>query len=372
MIKNLIPLISVLLISPIAQAAAPEALRLVETSNGQRQWMTDMDVATLAHRSHAAGRCGGYMDITDFPDLPVLHLQPLDGLELLAIREEPSVLAALSVLDPQRMRADVEKLSSFHNRYYQSQTGEQAALWIKEQFDIAGMRRSDLKIELFRHANFRQPSVIATLQGSGPNASEHIILGAHLDSIQAQFGFPSAGGRAPGADDDASGTATLLEVFRSIIETGFRPDRTLVFMAYAGEERGLLGSQDISRAWRNQTKVVRGVLQLDMTMYPGTDRAITFVTDHVNADLTRFSTQLVDHYVKAPWRETQCGYACSDHASWHKLGYPAAFPFEASFNGSNQAIHTERDLIGLLDMEHGLHFAKLGAAFAIEMAGSLR
>jgi leucyl aminopeptidase len=184
------------------------------------------------------------------------------------------------------------------------------------------------------------------------------------------WGFPNPNGRSPGADDDASGVATLLEVFRSIVETGFRPDRSIVFMAYSGEERGLLGSQEISRSWRNAGRQVRGVLQLDMTMFPGTTRAITFVTDFVNADLTRFSTELVDHYVKAPWRETECGYACSDHASWQKLGYAAAFPFEATFDGSNQDIHTERDLIGLLDMEHGLHFAKLGAAFAIELSES--
>jgi leucyl aminopeptidase len=182
------------------------------------------------------------------------------------------------------------------------------------------------------------------------------------------WGFPNPNGRAPGADDDASGVATLLEVYRSLMETGFRPDRSIAFIGYAAEERGLLGSQEISRAWRQQGKQVRGVLQLDMTMFPGTTRAITFVTDYVNPELTRFSTQLVDTYVKAPWAETQCGYACSDHASWQKLGYAAAFPFEATFDGSNQAIHTERDLIGLLDMQHGLHFAKLGASFAIEMA----
>ena len=123
--KTLLPLISTLMISITSQASAPNALRLVETSSGQRQWLTEMDIANLAQESHAAGRCGGYMDITDFPDLPVLHLQPLDGLDSLSIREEASVLAALSVLDPARMQADVEKLSSFHNRYYQSQTGEQ-------------------------------------------------------------------------------------------------------------------------------------------------------------------------------------------------------------------------------------------------------
>jgi leucyl aminopeptidase len=308
------------------------------------------------------------MDITDFPDLPLLHLEPVEGLGTLAIHEEHAVEAALSVMSSERMRADVEKLSGFGNRYYKSQSGEQAALWIRDQFIAAGRGRTDLKVELFKHANFNQPSVIATLQGAGAQASESVILGAHLDSIQAAWGFPNPNGRAPGADDDASGIATLLEAFRSIVETGFRPNRSIVFMAYAGEELGLLGSQEISRAWRNQSRAIRGVLQLDMTMYPGSEHAITFVTDHVNQDLTRFSIQLVEHYVKAPWRETECGYACSDHASWDKLGYPAAFPFEASFDGSNKAIHTERDLIGLLDMGHGLQFAKLGAAFAIELA----
>ena len=363
---SLSPIWAIALISS-SSFAAP-APKLIELSDGSRRWMTESQLAEIANATHEAGRCGGYMDVTQFPDLPILHLEPIEGLDTLSIREEHAVEAALSVISSSRMRADVEKLSGFGSRYYQSQTGEQAALWIRDQFTAAGRGRTDLKVELFTHSNFKQPSVIATLQGSGPHASESVIIGAHLDSIQAMWGFPNPNGRAPGADDDASGIATLLETFRSIVDTGFRPDRSIVFMAYAGEELGLLGSQDISRAWRNQNRAVRGVMQLDMTMYPGSEHAITFVTDHVNKDLTRFSIELVEHYVKTPWRETECGYACSDHASWDKLGYPAAFPFEASFDGSNKAIHTERDLIGLLDMEHGLQFAKLGAAFAIEMA----
>ena len=74
-----------------------------------------------------------------------------------------------------------------------------------------------------------QPSVIARIRGNGANANELVILGAHEDSING-----GANGRSPGADDDASGSATVLEVFRVLVQNGFRPRRTVEFHAYSG------------------------------------------------------------------------------------------------------------------------------------------
>ena len=71
-----------------------------------------------------------------------------------------------------------------------------------------------------------------------------------------------------------------------------------------------------------------------------------------------------------PWGTDRCGYACSDHASWYRQGYPAAFPFEAAKRQMNNKIHTSNDTIeqsgGTAD--HAVHFAKLGVAFAMELA----
>ena len=78
-------------------------------------------------------------------------------------------------------------------------------------------------------------NVLARLPGTGP---ETIILGAHRD----HFGH-TAGLVFPGADDNASGTAVLLEVGRVLAQRGWRPTRSLLFISFSGEEKDLLGSR---------------------------------------------------------------------------------------------------------------------------------
>jgi leucyl aminopeptidase len=333
--------------------------------------MTDGETTALSQKSHEAGHCGGYMDITDHPQkrgrlqLPIMKsiTRNLDDGVLFPEYVEP-MMAELSATN---LHETVQHLSSYHNRYYRSETGVEAAHWIKSAFETYATGRSDVTVTLVSHG-FDQPSVVARIQGSGPNANEIVVIGGHEDSIQQSF-FGGGDGPAPGADDNASGTATVLEVFRAVVQSGFRPNRTLEFMTYAGEEKGLLGSQDIAETYRNEHKQVVGAMQFDMTMFPASTRKITFITDHVDADLTRFTQNLVDRYVQFPWQTSRCGYACSDHASWTSAGYASVFPFEAAESEMNSNIHTTRDLQSILDADFGLHFAKTGLAFAIEMAG---
>ncbi len=78
-------------------------------------------------------------------------------------------------------------------------------------------------------------NVVGLIPGTGPDT---IIIGAHRD----HFGRP-AGLLFPGADDNASGTAVILEVARALGEIGLRPQRTILFVSFSGEERDLLGSR---------------------------------------------------------------------------------------------------------------------------------
>jgi leucyl aminopeptidase len=151
---------------------------------------------------------------------------------------------------------------------------------------------------------------------------------------------------APGADDNASGIASMTEVIRVVMDAGFKPKRTIKFMAYAAEEVGLFGSQEIARNFKkNQTKVM-GVLQLDMTLFKGTeDQDIVLISDYTNKEQNKFLGTLIDQYVKVPWGYSECGYGCSDHASWSAYGYPASFPFESKFEDSSPLIHTNADIL---------------------------
>ncbi len=82
-------------------------------------------------------------------------------------------------------------------------------------------------------------NVLASLPGADPAVrDETIVLGAHRDHFGRQAGL-----LFPGADDNASGTAVLLEVARLMTEAGTKPRRTILFVSFSGEEQGLLGSR---------------------------------------------------------------------------------------------------------------------------------
>jgi leucyl aminopeptidase len=107
-----------------------------------------------------------------------------------------------------------------------------------------------------------------------------------------------------------------------------------------------------------------------MTAFNGSAEDIVLVTDWTNADLNAFIGELIDTYQPGLLRtNTTCGYACSDHGSWHNRGYPAAFAFESRFGEHNAQIHQANDTVATLgsDASHAAKFARLSVAFAIEI-----
>ena len=110
-------------------------------------------------------------------------------------------------------------------------------------------------------------NVVAVLEGEGPLANETIVIGAHYDHL----GHGGAGSLAPwtsaihnGADDNASGTAALLEIAHRLVNAGQKPQRRIVFMAFTGEEKGLLGSAHYVKNPRFALENTIAMFNLDM------------------------------------------------------------------------------------------------------------
>lgn len=259
-------------------------------------------------------------------------------------------------------------LSNFHNRYYKAETGVKSSEHIRDMWANLTKHRSDAKVELYKHPNWPQASIILTIEGSD-KADEIVVLGGHADSISGMFGGATA--RAPGADDNASGIATITEVIRVLMAHDFKPSRTIKFMGYAAEEVGLLGSKEIANSFKSRSAKVVGVMQLDMTLNKGTkDKDIVMMSDFTNGAQNEFLGKLIDEYVKVPWGYSRCGYGCSDHASWTAAGYPASIPFESTMEDINKKIHTANDTLQTAggDAKHAAKFAKLATAFMVELA----
>ncbi len=340
------------------------------------------DLAVISGFLHGAlNRCSGFMrhaSLADANEALARQADPVARAPQVYTIDQPVTVARLAaVLEKAQIHETIERLSTdYNNRYHAHPSGVAAAQWIHDQWQGYAADRPDVSLELVSHPGINQPSVVLSIAGT-TTPEEVVILGGHLDSISSNGGpRTDPGFIAPGADDNASGIAVLAEVVRAAMQVGFRPRRTIAFMGYAAEEIGLVGSQDIAARYAAAGTDVVAVLQLDMTDYNGSVEDIGLLTDNTDSTLTAFVADLIDTYQpELAWTSTACGYPCSDHASWHGQGYPAAMSFEAKLGEHNPFIHSVDDTLATLDdsVDHALKFARLAVAFMAEIAktGSL-
>jgi len=326
-------------------------------------------VADIVHDS--LGQCGGFMHhASEAEARAALDWRPVASpARRYTISRREVVEPMLASMDEKRIESTILTLSAFTNRYYASRTGVEASNWLLSAWRELAAGRADISVAQIAHNAYPQASVILTIAGTDL-ADQEIVVGAHLDSILSFRMSETA--RAPGADDDASGVASMTEALRAFIASGYRPRRTIHLIAYAAEEVGLRGSQEIARQFKGAARKVVGVLQLDMTNYQGAANDIYLISDYTNGPQNAFLAELAGAYLPGlKVGYDKCGYACSDHASWTAQGYPAPIPFESTLARDNPNIHTSTDTLAGSGgrTAHALKFARLAAAYLVELSG---
>ncbi len=210
-------------------------------------------------------------------------------------------------------------------------------------------------------------NVVALLRGSDPELrDEYVIVGAHYDHL----GFGGEGSLAPdsrdvhnGADDNASGTAAVIEIARALAE-GPRPDRSILFMAFTGEEKGLWGSAHWVLEPTLDIDGAVAMLNLDMVGRMSEDNVTVFgfgtaeewdeIMDLAIADMSRPL-----EVARAP-----DGYGASDHTSFYLVGIPVLH----FFTNTHAEYHRPSDDWQLINAD-GLHrVAELTALVAGRLA----
>ena len=359
-----------------AKAHLGKSAKIHKSMNGiTMMQIHEDDIPQLSHEMHHDfKRCGGFV----FHDTEEEALATLSGESKrvfaqkglfadYSIDQQDLVRPAVAMVKDSNISEVITKLQEFHNRYYQSQYGVDSQKYVKSKWESLVASRKDATVEFYNHSDWKQPSVILTIKGS-VSPDEVIVVGGHADSIAGWFGGSRS--RAPGADDNASGISTITEIIRVLADSNYQPKKTLKFMGYAAEEVGLRGSKEIAQKMKRDGANILGVMQLDMTNYNGSDLDIVMMTDYTNSTQNAFIGNLIDEYVSGvSWGYDKCGYACSDHASWHNAGFPASMPFEAKKRDMNSNIHTARDTISVSrnNASHAAKFAKMALAFVIEL-----
>jgi len=203
-------------LSAVAAPSSQAGKRLIQLSADEAPtWMDEATVLSTLVKHNVQ-----FMDVTAHPEedrkprVPSLRVFPAGPTHQ---AEAAKYLAAADIAEAE---ANLVTLSSFFTRYYRSDTGVQSAEWLFGRVqEYARGSASNITVTQFAHSDYEQQSVIARFEGRDPS-QPLVILGAHQDSINSNN--PTTG-RSPGADDDGSGSVTILEAFRVLAAGGFNP-----------------------------------------------------------------------------------------------------------------------------------------------------
>jgi hypothetical protein len=267
----------------------------------------------------------------------------------------PQVKAIVDGVSEERISAIMKRLGEFPSRNTNYEPGNKASReWIAEQFKSFSSR---LDVQFDSHKVTKQGrivrdldvvNVVATLPGTTQKDQEIIICG-HYDSlnvIRKKDATPGAADNtdwvataeaipSPGVSDNASGVALVLELARLMSQHEW--PKTIVFIAFSGEEQGLFGSRGYSKAAKEAKRTLAGVFNSDIigNDYAGDGRRVTDLVNVYSGDpmdspsraLARYTQEMANRYYPAMkanpvFRNDRFGRG-GDHTPFHDAGYPA-------------------------------------------------
>jgi len=263
----------------------------------------------------------------------------------LARNADPWIVALLDQVSQSSITDSITTLQSYTSR--NSASGSSglgpAAEWASAQFTSYGFQ---VTRDSFRSDYTSQ--IIAELPGV-EEPDKIVVLGAHLDSTAGWGSSPST--RSPGADDNGSGSASVLEFARLISSNGARFKHTLRLCLFTGEEQGLVGSRALAGRWSDQGVNVIAMVNVDMLGYrrSGDPITIPLMTGAADAAFTNIARATAETYLPE-YDHASTSACCSDQQSFHENGYPAASFFETPGSGVvYPQYHSTTDLLQYID-----------------------
>ncbi len=230
--------------------------------------------------------------------------------------------ALANAANSDRLFADLDYLSTtLQTRYYSTPEMDLACEYVLAEFETLGLTAY---FAPFTYHGHELKNVVGVTLGSVDPAQIYIVCG-HLDSIS-----PEGETLAPGAEDNGSGSAAVLEAARLL--ASLPCDYTIYFICFSAEEQGLVGSEHFASQAAAEGLDIRAVLNLDMVAYhepQGDDLWVegfydgvpsVWLMDLVQANAETYADLLVYRYEGNGWG--------SDHVPFHEYGYPAVLSID--------------------------------------------
>lgn len=260
--------------------------------------------------------------------------------------ENETIRQMMNQVSMDSLLATVQHLQDYGGRYFNTTEAYAASDWIASKMAALG-----LEVE---QQDF---NVSGSWVGSGPSAPNvigiqrgtlypdtYVVCGSHFDSFT--WDAMSGSNIAPGADDNATGVASVLESAR--IMTQYEFEYSIIYCAYGAEELGLYGSAAYASRCSQQGMDIIGYFNNDMNGYlnPGDEIHIDLIYPNSVAAIGDYYMNVANIYFpEMQVRHVNFNSGDSDHTSFNNNGYMGIYPFE-DYQNYSPYIHTTNDLIG--------------------------
>ena len=293
----------------------------------------------------------------------------------LAQNQDSEIQNLCSQINKDSLEANVKELQAFGSRYAFNDNRKQVAEYLCNRLNYYGFEAELDSFYLEMEYPFLsgimnqtwQYNVVGKKRGLWAKDST-VHLGAHYDAVSFKEGFEDFINIAPGADDNASGVAALLEIARVFSVNDIKPIKTLVINFFAAEEQGLKGSNHTIRRisepmWKEN---IMAMINLDMVGYCTTasDNQTVHIIQYDNSDeLTDMAVEFAELYTDLiPYTSTQYNMQ-SDSYSYNSYGVRSVFLSEYEFTPH---YHTERDVFSTLNYDYLQQQTMLATAMTYE------
>ncbi len=293
-----------------------------------------------------------------WPDRADVRHEGVPGESL--IFPDPRVFEWVAQVSKTRLTETIQSLQNFQTRYASTVSCENSGAFLHDEFVRLGLA-CEYETFSFSSSNYQTRNIIATLPGKSI-PGKVVIVCAHYDSYSN-----NPRNLAPGADDNASGTAAVLEIAR--ILAGASLDYTVKFICFSAEEWGLYGARHYAQRAKSRGENIVGVINMDMIAF--TDSANPILEVYVNSA----SDWLGDRYLEAAavyaplsvHKIRDSSATWSDHSPFWDQGFSALCAIEEAAD-RNPYYHRTSDTLDKLNMNYGTSVTRASLAAAADLA----
>ena len=282
--------------------------------------------------------------------------------------EDPRIREMLNQVNMDSLEATVQHLQDYGSRIWNSENAFAASDWIASRMEALGLEveQQPFNANTWMGSGAAAPNVIGIQRGT-LYPDTYVVCGCHFDSFsyEAMMG----GGTAPGADDNATGVASVLESAR--IMTQYEFEYSIIYCAYGCEEMGLYGSEAYASRCQQQGMDIIGYFNNDMNGYLYGDQIhIDCIYPNAVEPIGTYYMNVGSvYYPELPIRHVNFNQGDSDHTSFNNHGYMGIYPFE-DYQNYSPYIHTPNDVIGtsVTSFEMSQQYCQMNIACLAEIA----